>query len=164
MSLWIIFALQIIVLAYATVGGVFVAFSDFIMRSLALSAQGSVTMQVINREVFRWIFMVLFLGLAPVSLAMALYGLNVVGGQTGTLMAAAGLIYVIGCFGVTVCFNVPMNNALAALQPGTGDIESYWSSTYLPRWTYWNSVRAFACVLAAGVLAAALTLSFRLPV
>ena len=161
MSLWFIIALQLMFMGYAVIGGVFIAFSDFIMRSLTLSSQGSVTMQVINREVFHWIFMALFIGLAPLSLAMALYGLIVVEGPTGTLIVIAGLVYFIGCFGVTASFNVPMNNALAALQPGSADIESYWAATYVPRWTYWNSVRAAACIVAAAGIAAAMTLSAR---
>ena len=51
----IFFLLQFAVLAYALLGGVFLAFSDFIMRSLAhTSGMGGVeVMQVINREVFR---------------------------------------------------------------------------------------------------------------
>ena len=77
-------------------------------------------MQVINREVFRWVFMALFLGLAAASLAIAVYGGIVVGGAPGALMMLAGLIYFIGCFGVTVFFNVPMNEALAGMNPVAG--------------------------------------------
>jgi len=46
---------QFAILAYALVGGVFLAFSDFIMRSLSLTSGvgGVEAMQVINREVFR---------------------------------------------------------------------------------------------------------------
>lgn len=68
---------QITIVAYAFVGGVFLAFSDFIMRALAhTSGTGGVeTMQIINREVFRWVFMALFLGLAPVSLFITGFGL-----------------------------------------------------------------------------------------
>ena len=71
MSPVIFILLQFSILAYALVGGVFLAFSDFIMRSLAhTSGIGGVdAMQVINREVFRWVFMALFIGMAPVSLA-----------------------------------------------------------------------------------------------
>lgn len=163
MPLWFMTALQLTALAYALVGGVFLAFSDFIMRSLALTDCGADTMQVINREVFRWVFMVLFLGLAPLSLAISVYGVIGVGGPIGTLIAIAGLTYFIGCFGVTVCYNVPMNNVLEGILSGTPDAQTYWEDTYVPRWTFWNSVRAFACVAAAGLLAAALTWGTRLP-
>ena len=73
MSTTILILLHIAVLAYALVAGVFLAFSDFIMRSLAItSGSGGVeAMQAINREVFRWIFMTLFLGMAAGSAAIA---------------------------------------------------------------------------------------------
>ncbi|WP_424965279.1 DUF1772 domain-containing protein [Dinoroseobacter sp. S375] len=152
MSLLILFLMQIAILAYALVGGVFLAFSDFIMRSLALSGAGAGTMQVINREVFRWVFMGLFLGLAPLSLVMALYALLTVGGSGGLLIAMAGLVYLVGVFGVTVLRNVPLNNALADLTEGAPETERFWTATYLPRWTFWNSVRAGACTISAALL------------
>jgi hypothetical protein len=73
-----IFALliQCAILAHAFVGGVFLAFSDVIMRALVMtSGHGGVeAMQVINCEVFRWVFMTLFLGMAVVSSVIAAYG------------------------------------------------------------------------------------------
>ena len=154
MSIWILIFGQAAVLAYALVGGVFLAFSDFIMRSLSLtSGQGGVeAMQVINREVFRWIFMVLFLGMAAMSLLVAAYGFLHFSAPYGPAFAFAGLLYLIGCFGVTVVCNVPMNEALAGLAPDTEDARRYWVETYLPRWTLWNTVRSVACVGSATAL------------
>ncbi|WP_424969749.1 DUF1772 domain-containing protein [Dinoroseobacter sp. S76] len=152
MSMLFLFLMQIAILAYALVGGVFLAFSDFIMRSLALSGAGAGTMQVINREVFRWIFMGLFLGLAPLSIALALYALLALDGHGGALIAVAGLIYVVGVFGVTVLRNVPLNNALAELSLDAPETERFWTGVYLPRWTFWNTVRAGACTLSAAFL------------
>ena len=79
---------QAAIITYAIVGGVFIAFSDFIMRSLAqTSGTGGVeTMQIINREVFRWVFMALFIGMAPVSIGIALYGLIMIGGSPGNTL------------------------------------------------------------------------------
>jgi len=158
MSVWIFFLTQLAIVAYALVGGVFLAFSDFIMRSLAhTSGVGGVeAMQAINREVFRWVFMALFIGLAPVSLLFAAYGGFFLGGQPGTLMMLAGLVYFVGCFGVTVFFNVPMNEALSGMDLGLEATQDYWSGTYLPRWTFWNSVRTAACALSSGLLLFAL--------
>jgi uncharacterized membrane protein len=151
MSPIFVILLQIAILSYAFVGGVFLAFSDFIMRSLAQT--GSIdAMQAINREVFRWVFMMLFLGMAPLSLVVAVYGGVFVGGGPGMLMLAAGLIYVIGCFGVTVRFNVPMNEALAKMKPSENAAQTYWTGTYVPRWTLWNSVRTLACGVSAALL------------
>jgi uncharacterized membrane protein len=160
MSLLLIFS-QVAVLAYALIGGVFLAFSDFIMRSLALtSGDGGVeAMQAINREVFRWVFMAMFLGMAPLSLLIVFLGGVIIGGGAGTLMMLAGLTYVVGCFGVTVFCNVPMNKALANMNLGNADTKGYWTKTYLPRWTFWNSVRTIACIVSATLMLFALQLA-----
>ncbi|MEM9641871.1 MAG: anthrone oxygenase family protein [Pseudomonadota bacterium] len=154
MSTALFFLMQFAILAYALVGGVFLAFSDFIMRSLARTGGygGVEAMQVINREVFRWVFMALFLGMAAVSLAVAAYGAFGVSGPAGTLIMLAGLTYLIGCFGVTVFFNVPMNEALAGMEMSSDTTRDYWLRTYVPRWTFWNSVRTIACTVSAAML------------
>ncbi|QDC10778.1 DUF1772 domain-containing protein [Oceanicola sp. D3] len=142
------------VLAYALVGGVFLAFSDFIMRALAATSGqgGAEAMQAINREVFRWVFMALFLGLAPASLALIVYAALGLTGPAATLFAAAGLVYLVGCFSVTVAFNVPMNEALARMDLSQEATRAYWTGTYVPRWTFWNTLRTIACGLAAALL------------
>ncbi|MEL7344950.1 MAG: anthrone oxygenase family protein [Pseudomonadota bacterium] len=154
MSTAFFFLFQFSILAYALVGGVFLAFSDFIMRSLALtSGHGGIeAMQGINREVFRWVFMTLFLGMAAVSAVIAGYGAFGLVGPAGTVIMMAGLVYLVGCFGVTVFFNVPMNEALAGMETATGSTRDYWLETYVPRWTFWNSVRTVACVVSAALL------------
>ena len=116
MSTIMILFLHLSVLAYALVAGVFLAFSDFIMRSLAITSGGAEAMQAINREVFRWIFMTLFLGMAAGSVAIAVYSWISFDGLAGVLVLAAALVYLVFCFGVTVVLNVPMNEALAGMR------------------------------------------------
>ncbi|WP_400082882.1 DUF1772 domain-containing protein [Yoonia sp. R78084] len=154
MSTTFFFLIQFAILAYALVGGVFLAFSDFIMRSLAQTGGhgGVEAMQVINREVFRWVFMALFLGMAAISLIIAGYGALGLSGPAGTLIMLAGLVYLVGCFGVTVFFNVPMNEALAGMEMSSDMTRAYWLQTYVPRWTFWNSVRTIACTVSAALL------------
>lgn len=154
MSPLFLILMQIAIVAYAFVGGVFLAFSDFIMRSLSLTdgVGGAEAMQVINREVFRWIFMALFLGMAPSSVAIAVYGATHLAHPSGALILLAGLVYLIGCFGVTVAFNVPMNKALACMDLSQDSARAYWTGTYLPRWTFWNTVRTAASGLSAAFL------------
>ena len=149
-----LFFMQFAILAYALLGGVFLAFSDFIMRSLSLTGGhgGIEAMQIINWEVFRWVFMALFLGMSLVSLLIAGYGAFGPFGPAGTLIMMAGLVYLIGCFSVTVFFNVPMNETLADMEKSSGNTRDYWLQTYVPRWTFWNSVRATACVVSAALL------------
>jgi uncharacterized membrane protein len=154
MSPFFLTLLQLSILAYALVAGVFLAFSDFIMRSLALTGGtgGVEAMQVINREVFRWVFMTLFLGMVAVSLVIVGYGAINLAHPSGGLILLAGLLYLIGCFGVTVFFNVPMNEALAGMNLSEDATRAYWTDTYLPRWTFWNTIRTLACGAAAALL------------
>ncbi|MEP0940269.1 MAG: anthrone oxygenase family protein [Rhizobiaceae bacterium] len=154
MSTTLILLIQCAILAYAFVGGVFLAFSDFIMRALTrTSGHGGVeAMQMINREVFRWVFMTLFLGLAVVSLVIAAYGAIALTGPARTLIMLAGLLYLVGCFGVTVFFNVPMNNVLDGMELTDAKTSDFWFETYVPRWTFWNSIRTTACALSAASL------------
>lgn len=161
MPLWFLVLIQIAILAYAFVGGVFLAFSDFIMRSLAKTGGdgGVEAMQVINREVFRWVFMTLFLGMVPVSMIIVGYAVANSGGLAGIVMALAGLTYLCGCFGVTLFFNVPMNEALAGMELSEGATQDYWTQSYVPGWTFWNTVRTLACAVSAALLLCGLALS-----
>ena len=159
MSPLVFYLAHVTVLAYALVGGVFLAFSDFIMRALSLTSGqgGAEAMQAINREVFRWVFMTLFLGLAAVSLVLIVYAALRPEGAAAPLIASAGIVYLFGCFAVTVAFNVPMNEALAGMDLSQAYTQSYWTGTYLPHWTFWNTVRTIACGLAAALLLFGLT-------
>ena len=158
MALWFAILCQVSVIAFGLVAGVFLAFSDFIMRSLdkATAPAGVEVMQAINREVFRYVFMPLFLGMAAVSLVILGYAyLSLTGPAAVLSMFAAGL-YLVGVFGVTVVFNVPLNNRLAALDHRSAEVLSFWSGTYRPRWTAWNSIRTIASAAAAACLLSAL--------
>ena len=53
---------------------------------------------------------------------------------------------------VTVFFNVPMNEALAGMETASHTTRDYWMQTYVPRWTFWNSVRTLACAISAALL------------
>ena len=154
MSPFFFILIQLSILAYALVAGVFLAFSDFIMRSLSLTGGtgGVEAMQVINREVFRWVFMALFLGMAAMSLVIVGYGATNLAHPSGGLILVAGLVYLSGCFVVTVFFNVPMNEALAGMNLSDDATHAYWTGTYLPRWTFWNTVRTLACGASAALL------------
>jgi len=158
MSTWFFILCQFSILAFALLSGVFLAFSDFIMRSLANTGGvgGIEAMQVINREVFRYVFMILFIGMAPISMLLAGYSFFTLSGPAATLIIIAAATYLVAAFGVTVAFNVPLNEALDPMDLGSRATTRFWTETYLPRWTFWNSVRAIACGLAAAILMFAL--------
>mmetsp|Transcript_3977 Transcript_3977/g.15834 ORF Transcript_3977/g.15834 Transcript_3977/m.15834 type:complete len:129 (-) Transcript_3977:1323-1709(-) len=105
-------------------------------------------MKSINVEVFHWVFMALFLGLVPVTLATAAVAATAMRGPWSRWLYACAATYCVGCFLVTGAGNVPMNNELADLQGHAQS--SYWTGTYVPRWTLLNTIRTVACVAASG--------------
>jgi uncharacterized membrane protein len=70
-------------------------------------------------------------------------------------LLAGCALYLLGCLLVTVAFNVPLNNRLAAADPDSSAAEALWAH-YLSRWTLWNHVRTAASLAAAGLFAMAL--------
>jgi uncharacterized membrane protein len=120
--------------------GLFFAFSTAVMTALARlpAAQGLEAMNAINVVIVNPVFLTVFMGMALVALvlgAKALLGW----GQPGAVWLLAGsLLYLIGIFAVTVAFNVPLNDALAAAGP-TGAAGAW--SGFLADWVPWNHVR-----------------------
>lgn len=134
----------------ALVGGVFQAFSDFVMRGLALSepAVGMQAMQRINRTVFKSVFLYVFLALAPASIVFALFTHPIVGGAGQALVLIAAVIYCLTVFGVTVAGNVPMNEKLDLLAHTDQQAQAYWAR-YVKIWTRWNHIRTIGAAAAA---------------
>jgi uncharacterized membrane protein len=58
------------------------------------------------------------------------------------------LLYLLGTFGVTIAFNVPLNEALARVEPNSHAGADLWAS-YLTTWTAWNHLRTVAALAAA---------------
>jgi uncharacterized membrane protein len=139
------------------VAGIFFAFSAFVMAALGriLPEQGIAAMQSINITVLNPAFLTAFLGTGVVCLALAA-GSHVWWGQaSGKLILAASLIYLVGCIGVTMVCNVPLNDALAAVKPSTPEAAALWLR-YLGSWTAWNHLRTVAPLLSAILFMAAL--------
>lgn len=57
---------------------------------------------------------------------------------------------------MTIVANVPLNQALAAVEPASADGAHLWAR-YLSRWTAWNHVRTVAALSGAALLTLALT-------
>lgn len=129
--------------------GLYFAFSTFIMRSLASipNASGIHAMQSINRVIVRSLFMPLFFGTTIASVALAIWGLSRLREPGSVALLAGGAVYLVGHFVFTAAFNVPLNDALDAVDPNTAEAARLWSH-YLRRWTLWNHVRTAACLLA----------------
>jgi len=143
---WFFILCEISVIACAVVSGVFLTFSDFVMRSLggAKHSAGIEAMQIINREVYRSVFMVLLLGMSALSPLLIGYAWFRLAGGASAVITTGGVLYLAGVFAVTLAFNVPMNQRLDGLDFTGAEAAGYWAGTYLPRWTFWNYIRALA--------------------
>ena len=142
-----------VALIMALVSGVFLGFSDFIMRSLRVSSPraGIEAMQQINREVLSSVFVFSLLTLAPVSLGLMAYAWVAMSGPAQGWFIAGGAVYVVGTFLVTLVGNVPMNRRLDAMAVEGPETKAYWA-VYAVTWTRWNHVRTAASALAAAAL------------
>lgn len=145
------------------IAGVFFAFSTFVMKALAQQpqAQGIAAMQSINITVINPWFMTVFLGTSLVCLIL-IVSTFLKGQQPDAIYLLAGsLLYLIGSFGVTLVFNVPLNDALATINANSPEGANVWTK-YLTNWTFWNHVRTIAALVAATLLTLAINTSARL--
>ena len=134
-------------LAAAMVAGVFLSFSDFVMRGLARAAPagGMESMQQLNRTVYRSVFLTTFMLMVPAICALALAR------AFDGLVLAAAAVYLVGVFGVTAGANVPMNRRLDVVDPHSDEGARYWRQ-YVRDWTRWNHVRTAASMAVAILL------------
>ena len=123
--------------------GLFFVFSVAVMRALARipAPSGIAAMQAINVVILNPIFGLVFFGTTAASALLAAYA-----------------------FFVTVAFNVPRNNALAAVDPASAEGARVWSD-YRVTWTTWNHVRTLSSLVAtaAFIVAFCLLRDSRLP-
>jgi len=135
------------------VGGIFYAFSTFIMTALARlpPAEGVAAMQSINVAVINPWFMVAFFGTAVVSLASTTLGwILSSSGQLKLnlfLQILGSVLYIVGTIGVTGTCNVPRNHKLAAME--AFNVEATVWGDYVSEWTAWNHIRTAASALAS---------------
>ncbi len=125
--------------------GLFCSFSSFLMRALSRIplASGIQAMQSINLVIVRPSFLIIFMGTGAVGLAAVVFGGNAWRPESKPWALAATLTYVVGCVGVTIVFNVPWNNRLAAVNGETEEGHAIWKR-YLSTWVRWNHVRSVA--------------------
>ncbi|HTV68247.1 MAG TPA: anthrone oxygenase family protein [Rhizobiaceae bacterium] len=135
--------------------GLFFAYSTSVMPALAQmpNGQGATAMNIINVVIQNPLFLSVFMGTALLSLLLVVAvftGMTVK--PTWVILGAA--LYLIGNIGISFAINIPLNNELAAINPGSSNGAQMWA-TYLNRWVFWNHVRAAACLasLAAFIVA-----------
>ncbi|HTU10359.1 MAG TPA: anthrone oxygenase family protein [Allosphingosinicella sp.] len=149
-------AILLAALGSALIGGLFFAFSTFIMRALAArpAGEGMAAMVAINRAILRSLFMPVFFGTAL--LAGLAGGWAVTHwGPEGWYVSLGALSYLAGSIIVTMAWNVPLNNLIE--RAPAGDNDALWA-LYLRRWTRWNHVRTLASLAAAALFILGLSL------
>lgn len=137
----------------ALIGGVFFAFSTFVMKALARrpAHEAIAAMQSINVAVINPMFLGVFLGTAGVCATAAIGGLWRWARPGAGYIICGSATYLVGTFLVTMVCNVPLNNDLARLAPDDSAGTGRWAD-YVRRWTRWNHVRTIAALAAAGAL------------
>jgi uncharacterized membrane protein len=153
------FAVVAAVLGSALVGGIFFAFSNFVMKALARVPfpDGIATMQAINIVVLNRWFLGVFMGTAAVSLLLAGIAITRWEASSSPWLLGGAVAYVIGTWLVTIVGNVPLNQQLAQVGPSDPAAVPIWDH-YLDRWTKLNSQRALGSILSAALFSVGLLL------
>lgn len=129
--------------------GFFYAFSVCVMPGLdRIDPSAAIAaMQGINEAVRNPVFFATFF-LTPVAAVISALVLWRSGNAAAALwVAGGGLTYLLGALILTAQINVPMNNALALVDPTISNAETLWRE-YSQRWTFWNTVRTAVSTVA----------------
>ena len=157
---WPLYFSLFLALWSAIVGGVFSAFSEFVMSALRKTeTSGAIeAMQHINRDVIRTQFVAGILSIAVFSTLVTLYSFAAFEGAALVTLVLAAAVYLPSVFLMTVLGNVPMNNRLESLDHTSAEAHAYWLE-YGEKWTRLNHFRSLGSVVTAGLyLIAAITL------
>jgi len=135
------------------IAGVFFVFSVAIMKALdrITPFSGMWAMQSINIYILNPIFLGVFLGTGIICAGLAISGVVRWHLPGAAWLIAGSMIYIVGSVGITVIFNVPMNNVLMAADPATPEGLQIWTK-YLADWTFWNHIRTVASLAASASL------------
>ena len=138
--------------------GLLFAFSNFVMKALTRlpPEQGMAAMQLINVTIINPVFLLLFLGTAVLCAVLALYSVLQWQSTTTVWLLVGCVFYLVGTVGVTMAFNVPLNNVLAGSKAAISVAPDVWPS-YVKALLGWNHVRALLSFAAAVSLTFAAT-------
>jgi len=136
-------------LACMLASGALFAFSAFVMGALDRLApeHGLLAMQSINSRPITPAFMTALFAPAALCVAVAI-------GDGSALAIAGAALYLLGPIGTTIAGNVPLNDALASVDPADPQAERLWRD-YSRRWTTLNHLRVALGIAAAALLVAA---------
>jgi uncharacterized membrane protein len=138
------------------IGGFFFAFSVCVMGALRrLPAPHAIAaMQSINLVVLNPIFFAAFFGTAAACLFLVVAAWTNWHTPGSHLIMAGSVFYLAGSIVVTIVFNVPLNEALKAVDANSPEGQRMWTR-YLAEWVRWNHVRTVTCLASAILLTVA---------
>jgi uncharacterized membrane protein len=156
---YLFFALKLFAaLSCGLIAGVFFAFSTFVMPALARLQpdRGIAAMQSINITAINPLFMLALFGTAIACLFIFISAL-LNWHRSGTIYLSIGsLLYLVGAILVTILGNVPLNNALANVDPNSTKGKILWAK-YLTDWTFWNHIRTLTALAASATFIISVT-------
>lgn len=134
------------------VAGLLFAFSNFVMRALAElpNDKGMFAMQAINEKIINPVFMIFFFGTPVLCVLILIQASQNLEAAGSFFLLFGSLSYLIGPFGITIFFNVPLNNRLA--ETDLVEAETAWP-IYQKRWQYWNHIRTYISIFSIALLA-----------
>lgn len=134
------------ILGSGLITGLLFAFSNFVMRALAdlPSDKGMFAMQRINETIINPIFMMFFLGTPILCSVIAFTSGQNINAPGNLYLLIGALTYLIGPFGITMFFNVPLNNLLA--RTDVSKANEIWPM-YQKKWQRWNHIRTYFGVM-----------------
>jgi uncharacterized membrane protein len=137
-------------------GGVFFAFSTFVMKALGRlpAAEGISAMNAINKAAPAPLFMLALFGTAAVAVAASALALRHLGQPWAVYVLAGTALYLV-CIVLTAVYHVPRNNALALVDPAGPGAKAAWAR-YRSSWTAWNHVRTVTALAASAAFILAL--------
>lgn len=144
-------------LGSALVAGIFYAFSAFVLPALERmpASGGMAAMQSINITAVRPAFMSVLFGTALVCVALGVFAVRGWGASWAAPVLGGSVLYLLGAIVLTMAFHVPLNDALAVLDPGAPGSAPTWAD-YLRRWGLGNQARWILPLAASGCFILAL--------
>ena len=149
-------------LGSGVMAGLFFAFSAFVMTALGriASAAGIAAMQSISVTILNPVFFSVFFGTVATSFLLGVAALFKWGEPASVYLLAGSLLYILCSLLVTIFFNVPLNDGLAAVAPDSAEGAAIWAR-YFAAWMPWNHLRTIGCLAAMAAFILALCYQMR---
>lgn len=152
---WILGLTLFCVVGSGTDGGAYFAFSTFVMQALhRIPPELAVrAMHEIDRAAENLWFAIALFGTGIAAIILGAHSLRRLTTPRGKYLLAGSLIYLVSLL-VTFGCNVPLNNALDMVKPGSADVARSWQR-YWDVWMVWNHIRTITALASTGLFSAA---------